>query len=35
VADNRVLQMIELARSLLLDNAEHVAACRTIDAGRR
>jgi DNA-binding transcriptional ArsR family regulator len=35
VADNRVLQMIELAHSLLLDNAEHVAACRTIDAGRR
>jgi hypothetical protein len=28
-----VLQMIELARGLLLDNAEHVAACRTIDAG--
>jgi hypothetical protein len=25
--------MIELARNLLLDNAEHVAACRTIDAG--
>jgi DNA-binding transcriptional ArsR family regulator len=34
VADRRVLTMIELARSLLLDNAEHVAACRTIDGGR-
>jgi ArsR family transcriptional regulator, cadmium/lead-responsive transcriptional repressor len=34
VADKRVLQMIELARGLLLDNAEHVAACRTIDAER-
>ena len=32
IADRRVLQMLELARSLLLDNAEHVAACRTIDA---
>jgi DNA-binding transcriptional ArsR family regulator len=31
VADGRVLQMIELARGLLRDNAEHVAACRTID----
>src|ERR687892_2687443 len=28
VADPRVLEMIELARSLLADNAEHVAACR-------
>lgn len=31
IADPRVLQMIELARSLLADNAEHVAACRRID----
>ena len=34
VADPRVLEMMELARSLLLDNAEHVAVCRTIDAER-
>ena len=33
VGDGRVLEMIELARSLLLDNAEHVAACSTIDGG--
>ena len=32
IADDRVEQMISLARSLLADNAEHVAACRTIDA---
>lgn len=32
IADDRVEQMIALARSLLADNAEHVAACRTIDA---
>ncbi len=32
VGDERVLMMIDLARSLLLDNAEHVAACHTIDA---
>ena len=31
VADPRVLEMVELARSLLEDNAEHVAACHTID----
>lgn len=31
VADPRVLRMVELARSLLEDNAEHVAACHTID----
>ena len=34
VADPRVATIIELARGLLLDNAEHVAACRTIDAER-
>jgi DNA-binding transcriptional ArsR family regulator len=33
LADERVEQMIVLARSLLTDNADHVAACRTIDAG--
>ena len=33
IADRHVLEMIELARGLLQDNAEHVAACRTIDAG--
>jgi DNA-binding transcriptional ArsR family regulator len=32
VADERVLRMLELARGLLDDNAEHVAACQTIDA---
>ncbi len=31
VADPRVLKMVDLARSLLEDNAEHVAACHTID----
>ena len=33
VADKRVLKMLGLARSLLEDNAEHVAACRRIDGG--
>lgn len=31
VADDRVSAMLTLARSLLADNAEHVAACRRID----
>jgi ArsR family transcriptional regulator, cadmium/lead-responsive transcriptional repressor len=31
VADPRVLEMISLARGLLAGNAEHVAACCTID----
>jgi len=31
-ADERVLQLIELSHALLADNAEHVAACRHIDA---
>jgi ArsR family transcriptional regulator, cadmium/lead-responsive transcriptional repressor len=31
IADRRVLKMLELAHSLLEDNAEHVAACRRID----
>ena len=30
VSDERVLRMIELARGLLQDNAEHVAACHRI-----
>ena len=30
VADKRVLKMIELARSLLEDNADHVATCTRI-----
>jgi DNA-binding transcriptional ArsR family regulator len=33
VADARVLEIVGLARGLLADNAEHVAACRTIDSG--
>lgn len=31
VADERVSRMLELARALLEENAEHVAACRRID----
>jgi len=31
VADERVLQLLGLSRSLLADNAEHVAACGRID----
>lgn len=30
VADDRVEEILELARALLADNAEHVAACRTV-----
>jgi ArsR family transcriptional regulator, cadmium/lead-responsive transcriptional repressor len=33
LADERVPAMLELAQSLLADNAEHVAACRRIDEG--
>ena len=33
VADERVTQLLGLARALLADNAEHVAACRRIDSG--
>ena len=33
IADERVKAILELAQSLLADNAEHVKACRTIDAG--
>jgi ArsR family transcriptional regulator, cadmium/lead-responsive transcriptional repressor len=32
IADPRVLDMLDLARALLADNAEHVAACCHIDA---
>lgn len=32
VTDPRVPKMLELARGLLEDNAEHVAACRRIDS---
>src|SRR2546427_12580105 len=31
IADPRVAQILDLAESLLADNAEHVAACRVID----
>lgn len=31
LADERVIAAIDLARSLLADNAEHVSACGTID----
>jgi DNA-binding transcriptional ArsR family regulator len=31
IADERVTAMLELARGLLEENAEHVAACRVID----
>jgi DNA-binding transcriptional ArsR family regulator len=31
LADERARAMLHLARSMLADNAEHVAACRTID----
>jgi ArsR family transcriptional regulator, cadmium/lead-responsive transcriptional repressor len=32
VADERVTELLGLGRALLADNAEHVAACRRIDA---
>ena len=35
VADERVTELLALARALLADNAQHVAACRQIDAGGR
>src|SRR2546421_9959231 len=34
VADSRVSAIVALAHELLRDNAEHVAACCTIDQGR-
>ena len=33
VADERVVDMLELADALLSANAEHVAACRRVDEG--
>jgi DNA-binding transcriptional ArsR family regulator len=35
VADERVLELLRLGRALLADNAEHVAACRRVEAGSR
>jgi DNA-binding transcriptional ArsR family regulator len=32
IADDRVVQMLDLAQALLADNADHVAACCRIDA---
>jgi ArsR family transcriptional regulator, cadmium/lead-responsive transcriptional repressor len=32
VADARISEILVLGRELLADNAEHVAACRTVDA---
>ena len=32
IADQRVVELMTLGRSLLADNAEHVAACGAIDA---
>ena len=34
VADPRVIELLELARGLLADNAEHVSCCRTIAPGK-
>lgn len=34
IADQRVVELIALAQALLRDNAEHVAACRTIDPSK-
>jgi len=33
VADDRVSEVLALVRALLADNAEHVAACQTVDGG--
>jgi DNA-binding transcriptional ArsR family regulator len=35
VGDERVVQLLELGHALLADNAEHVATCCEIDAGRK
>src|SRR5882762_7613083 len=35
IADDRVRALVALARELLHDNAEHVAACCAIDTGTR
>lgn len=34
IADDRVIALVSLARELLRDNGEHVAACATIDERR-
>jgi ArsR family transcriptional regulator len=34
IADPRVVTILDLAQSLLRDNAEHVAACSRIDGGQ-
>jgi len=34
IADSRVVEMLELAESLLADNAEHIAACCVIEGPR-
>jgi DNA-binding transcriptional ArsR family regulator len=33
LADSRVSEIIELARGLLAENADHVSACRRVDEG--
>jgi DNA-binding transcriptional ArsR family regulator len=33
IADERVSELLALGHALLVDNAEHVAACRRIDSG--
>ena len=35
LADDRVAEMVRLARALLSENAEHVAACQRIDTADR
>jgi DNA-binding transcriptional ArsR family regulator len=35
IADSRVAEMLDLAESLLADNAEHVAACCSIEEPKR
>ena len=35
IADPRVIELLELARGLLAENAEHVSCCRTIAADKQ
>lgn len=35
ISDRRVTKMLDLAQQLLAGNEEHVAACRTLDAGAK
>ena len=35
ISDTRVIELLELARGLLADNAEHVSCCRTIATGKQ